>query len=147
MAGSRGGEVAARAAAGLAYVMIDGKLSRNAEHEADLLAIQYVYASGYDPASYVQFFEKIRMTEKKKPSLIGRAFASHPPTDDRIRRCQEEIENYLPMRESYMVTTSGFDEMKAQLISVLNRRKVAKESEIDAPILRKTTKNTTEEKP
>src|SRR3954453_23386583 len=34
--------------------------SRGFESEADLLGLEYMYKSGYDPASFVDFFEKIQ---------------------------------------------------------------------------------------
>src|SRR5216110_3644336 len=36
------------------------KFSRDAEREADFLGIQYMYKAGYDPNSYVTFFERIQ---------------------------------------------------------------------------------------
>ena len=55
------------------------------EAEADYLGLQYLYKSGYDPTSFVDFFEKIQSLEKKKPGTLAEIFSSHPPTDDRIK--------------------------------------------------------------
>ena len=40
------------------------KFSRDAEHEADYLGLQYMYKAGYDPNAFVSFFEKIEADEK-----------------------------------------------------------------------------------
>src|SRR5690242_20249442 len=48
---------AVRQAAGLAVPMGFLKFSRDAEREADLLGLEYAYASGYDPGEFVHFFE------------------------------------------------------------------------------------------
>jgi beta-barrel assembly-enhancing protease len=76
--------------AGLAVPLGFLKFSRDAEREADMLGLQYDYASGYDPEAFVQFFEKLNV-EKKKQSLVAKAFATHPMNADRIEAAQEEI--------------------------------------------------------
>jgi len=43
------------------------KFSKGMESEADYLGLQYMYKAGYDPGSFVDFFEKIQSKEKKKP--------------------------------------------------------------------------------
>src|SRR6266853_5728988 len=43
------------------------KFSRDAEKEADFLGLQYMYKAGYDPNSYVTFFERIQADEKRRP--------------------------------------------------------------------------------
>ena len=97
------------------------KFSRDAEREADLLGLEYGYATGYDPAAFVQFFEKIRVLDKQKPNFLAKAFATHPMTEDRIRRAQDEIQTLLPAREQYIVDTSEFQEVKARLSMLVNR--------------------------
>ena len=41
------------------------KFSRDDEREADYLGLQYMYKAGYDPNSFVAFFEKVEADEKK----------------------------------------------------------------------------------
>ena len=41
------------------------KFSRGFEAEADLLGLQYLYKTGYDPTAFVDFFEKIQALEKR----------------------------------------------------------------------------------
>src|ERR1700724_3303461 len=60
------------------------KFSRDAEREADYLGLQYMYKAGYDPNSFVSFFEKVTALEKKQPGSVPKIFATHPPTPDRI---------------------------------------------------------------
>ena len=115
---------AVRQVAGLAVPMSFLKFSRNAEDEADLLGLQYEYAAGYDPAAFVEFFERLGAEKKKKHNFIARAFMSHPMTADRIRHAQEQIELYLPGREQFVVTTSEFEEIKARLAKLMNRYQI-----------------------
>ena len=97
------------------------KFSRDAEREADMLGLQYDYAAGYDPEAFVQFFEKLKVEEKKKHSNIAKMFSTHPMNSERIEAAQNEIRAYLPDRDSYVVDTSEFDAMKARLIALQGR--------------------------
>src|SRR5260370_682470 len=88
------------------------KFSRDAEREADFLGLQYMYKAGYDPNSYVTFFERIQADEKRRPGTIPKVFSTHPPTPERIENTQKEIARILPARQEYIVTTSEFDSVK-----------------------------------
>jgi len=99
------------------------KFSRDAEREADFLGLQYMYKAGYDPNSYVTFFERIQADEKRRPGTIPRAFSTHPPTPDRIESAQKEIARILPAKQEYVVTTSEFDQVKGRLHNIMFSRK------------------------
>jgi beta-barrel assembly-enhancing protease len=114
------------------------KFSRDAEREADYLGLQYMYKAGYDPNSFVSFFEKVEAQEKKQPGSIPKVFSTHPPTPDRIEAIQKEIATILPAREQYIVTTSEFDVVKRRLQMIENNIKV-KNNGSDKPTLRKRT--------
>ncbi|HZR32718.1 MAG TPA: M48 family metallopeptidase [Terriglobales bacterium] len=114
---------AVRQVAGLAVPMSFLKFNRDAEREADLLGLEYEYAAGYDPQSFVQFFEKLDAHEKEKRSFIAKAFSTHPMNNDRIKRAQKEIEALLPARGQYVVDTSEFQEMKERLAKLENMRR------------------------
>jgi predicted Zn-dependent protease len=116
--------IAAQEAAGLALPVTFLKFSRGFEAEADYLGLQYMYKTGYDPQAFTAFFEKIETLEKKKPGTLSRAFETHPQTPDRIEKSQEEIETLLPPQPTYKVDTSEFQDVKARLARLENRRKV-----------------------
>jgi beta-barrel assembly-enhancing protease len=130
--------LAAQEAAGLALPMTFLRFSRGFEAEADYLGLQYMYKTGYDPQAFTAFFEKIEAQEKKKQGTISRAFETHPPTPDRIEKSQEEIEKLLPPQPTYKVNTSEFDEVKARLVKLENRRKVDDRKE-GSPELRRAS--------
>jgi predicted Zn-dependent protease len=130
---------AAYQAAGLALPMTFLHFSRNFEAEADYLGLQYMYKTGYDPNAFISFFEKVQAQEKKKPGTLAKAFATHPQTPDRIAKSQEEIARILPARPQYVVTTSEFDDVKARLAVLENRRKVIDQKEGSKPSLRRTS--------
>src|ERR1019366_8094029 len=114
------------------------KFSRGFEAEADYLGVQYMYKAGYDPQAFVSFFEKIKAQEKKKPGTLAKAFATHPQTPDRILKTQEEIRAVLPARPEYIVNTSEFNEGKARLAALQNRKKGIEEKDNTKPSLRRT---------
>jgi beta-barrel assembly-enhancing protease len=126
-------------AAGLALPLTFMHFSRTFEAEADYLGVEYMYKTGYDPQAYVSFFEKLQAKEKKKPGTLARAFATHPPTPDRIENTQKEISKILPAKESYLVSTSEFDEVKSRLAAIENRRKVTDEKDANRPSLRRAS--------
>jgi len=99
------------------------KFSRSMEKEADYLGLQYLYKTGYDPTAFVDFFEKIESMEKKKPGTVAKVFSTHPMTDDRIQAAQNEIQKILEAKPEYVVNTSEFNDVKARLEMLHNRRK------------------------
>lgn len=130
---------AVRSAAGFALPMTFLTFSRGFEEEADYLAIQYVYATGYDPEAYVSFFEKIQAKEKKKPGTLAKAFSTHPQTPDRIQKTQQHIATILPPRRHYVVNTSEFEHTRTRLALLQNRRRSESAGEEKRPTLRRTT--------
>jgi predicted Zn-dependent protease len=130
---------AVRTAAGIGLPMTFMSFQRGFEAEADYLGLQYMYKAGYDPQSFVSFFEKLQALEKKKPGTLAKTFASHPQTPDRIAQSQEEIEKILPARPEYTVTTSEFDEVKSRLASLENRRKPLDIKDSTKPSLRRAS--------
>jgi len=137
--GSWGVYEAASMAINLALPLTFMKFSRGFESEADYLGVQYMYKTGYDPQAFISFFEKIEAKDKKKPGTLARAFASHPPTPDRIAKTQEEIKKILPTQPQYIVSTSEFDAVKARLAAIENRKKAIPNNDINKPTLRRTT--------
>ncbi len=114
------------------------KFSRDAEREADFLGLEYMYKAGYDPNSYVTFFERIQADEKRRPGTIPKVFSSHPPTPDRIAAAQKEIARILPAKSEYIVTTSEFDSVKSRLRGIMFTRK-ASDNAPGKPTLRTKT--------
>jgi len=132
-------------AAGLAIPMTFLHFSRAFESEADYLGLEYMYKSGYDPNAFISFFEKIQAQEKKKPGTLSKAFSTHPQTPDRIEKSQQEIATILPAKTQYIVSTSEFDDVKARLASIENRRKlVDQKDKANQPSLRRASTTKTD---
>jgi predicted Zn-dependent protease len=107
------------------------------ESEADLLGIEYMYKAGYDPAAFVDFFEKVQSLEKRKPGTVSKLFSTHPPTDDRIARSQEIIQKYLKQKPEYVLSTSEFNDVKTRVQAMHNRRKIDDAKDAGRPTLRR----------
>jgi predicted Zn-dependent protease len=112
------------------------KFSRAMESEADMLGLEYMYKTGYDPTAFVDFFEKVETMEKRKPGTMNKVFSTHPPTDDRIKAAQKNIQELLKAKPEYVVNTSEFENVKARLMAMENRHKVDDKS-LAKPRLRK----------
>jgi predicted Zn-dependent protease len=126
-------------AASLAVPMTFLKFSREFESQADYLGVQYMYRAGYDPQAFIAFFEKVQALEKRKPGMVAKAFSDHPQTPDRILHSQEEIARILPPRDEYTVTTSEFDDIKARLARIENKRRLTDTKDTKKPSLRRAS--------
>jgi predicted Zn-dependent protease len=126
-------------AAGVGVPMTFMKFQRNFEAQADYLGLQYMYAAGYDPQAFPQFFEKVQALEKKKPGFVAKAFETHPPTPGRMERTQHEIATILPPKPQYVVDTSEFQDIKTRLAALENRRRVDDGKDNKGPTLRRAT--------
>ena len=129
---------AIRQGAGLAIPMGFLTFTRANEKEADYLGLQYLYKSGYDPIAFIDFFEKIETLEKKKPGSIAKVFSTHPMTEDRVKSAQAEINEILKPKPEYVVNTSEFNDVRARLAMMHNKRKVDLNGDPSRPTLRRS---------
>src|SRR5437870_4042435 len=131
------GGFALRQAAGFLIPMQFLQFSRKDEAEADYFGLQYLYKTGYDPGAAVSFFEKLQAKESARPGSVSKMFSTHPPTGDRIEMTKKNIEQILPDKDQYVVTTSEFNKVKTLLAQLENRR--PSQEEANKPSLRRKT--------
>src|ERR1051325_10428563 len=129
---------AIRQGAGLAIPLGFLTFSRGFEAEADMLGLEYLYKTGYDPTAFVDFFEKIQTLEKRKPGTLSRVFSTHPMTDDRIKNAQKNISQILKAKPEYVVNTSEFNDVKGRLGMLHNRRRLDTKEDSNRPTLRRS---------
>ena len=85
-----GGNLTAYQVSQIASGLLGAKYSRDKEYEADHYGVIYAQKAGFDPRASVPFFERLAGLEQKQGAL-GTAFASHPPTPDRIKAIRDEL--------------------------------------------------------
>lgn len=138
----------------IGLVPVEKKFNRQSVFEADLLGIEYQYAAGYDPQAYLDSLERLGGTDTQPGTLsshqpsssdfmdrlnrsLARAYADYPSTESRISRLQTEISELLPCRSDYVVDTSEFQEIKAQLLrgSLVLRRHREGDGDNKGPVL------------
>ncbi len=107
--------IVARQAVTLVVPMAFLNLSREFETEADLLGVEYLWKAGYDPDASVDLFEEIESTERRQHRKVATLFRNHPATPDRIEKTQKNIDTLLPRRDTYVVNTSEYEEVRARL--------------------------------
>lgn len=117
------GGYAARQAANAVIPMTFLSFTRHDESEADFLGVQYMWAAGYDPNGAISIFEKMESMQRSQPAAIAKLFATHPMDSDRISQTEKEIGAILPSRPDYIITTSGYNEMRERLLKLDNRKK------------------------
>ncbi len=117
------GGYAARQAANVIIPMTFLSFTRHDESEADFLGVQYMWAAGYDPNGAVSIFEKMESMQRSQPNAVAKLFASHPMDADRSARTEKEIDSILPAKAEYVVTTSGYKEMRDRLLKLDSHKK------------------------
>ncbi len=90
---------------------------REFEGEADQLAVQYLWNTGYDPNAYIALLKKLMQREKELPGRETQLIAAMPATRDRIAASEREL-NQLPKKEHYVLNTSEFNSIKAKLQAI-----------------------------
>lgn len=81
----------AEIAASIAAAGAMARSSREDEFEADELGVRYMVDAGYHPRGMVTFFERLLELRQREPGSVEMFFASHPATEDRIGRVEEQV--------------------------------------------------------
>jgi predicted Zn-dependent protease len=110
--------ICVRGASSLAMPLGFLAVQRENEAEADLLGLQYLYKTGYDPLGMVEIFEKIFSVDDRKHGKLANLTSTHPASDNRLVNVQKNIEALLKAQPQYIVTTSEFANVKARLLAL-----------------------------
>ena len=85
------------------------KFSRSDEAEADQLGVRYSYDAGYDAMGLPRMLKVLLEEGNKDPGKIGRFFATHPATQDRIQSTEKLASS---MGNGGRKNESGFDDFQ-----------------------------------
>ncbi len=103
------------------------KYGRDAEREADILAVHEMYASNIDPLGITTFFQKLLVLHDRKPGGVEKLFSTHPPTEDRIKKIKSQI-NRLPPKEGLVVDSPRFHTIKERILTRTEKERKTKYS-------------------
>lgn len=88
--------------------------SREDEHQADKLGMEYMVKAGYHPQGMLGLMDVLRDLSGHKPNVIEKLFASHPMSDERYAKAQARlkkkyahVDNAKLLRERYMDNTAS----------------------------------------
>ena len=90
------------------------RFSREAEREADELAVQYVYEGGYNPDGLISFFEKLLEQGNRDRGAMESFFSTHPLTEDRIRYSRALVDQ-LPPKSGLIRDEPGFQRIRERV--------------------------------
>src|SRR5918993_1776966 len=110
LGGGNGAQIA-QIGAGLAAQSMMMKFSRDAEREADVKALQYMKAAGYDPRGMVEFLQVLRSRQGRDPGSVQTFFASHPAPSERVARLEQQAARLAGGRR----TSPAFNQVQARL--------------------------------
>ncbi len=65
--------------------------SRDAEREADRLAVQWLPGVGFNPEGMALMFEELLRNRQRAPNAVDRFFSTHPLTESRITDVRKQI--------------------------------------------------------
>jgi beta-barrel assembly-enhancing protease len=90
--------------------------SREAEREADDLAVQYLVRAGIDPNGIVTFFQKLMQDQQRRPSVVEQWFATHPLTQERVENTRAAVQAVpAAQRQNLTTNTREFQQFQARV--------------------------------
>lgn len=90
------------------------KFSRADEKQADDLGLQLMYDSGYNPQGMLDMLNRLAALDKSRPGAVGRFFADHPLTQDRINDIQARVAK-LPLKNGMITDEVEFHDAKQRV--------------------------------
>jgi predicted Zn-dependent protease len=105
-----------QAAIGVGGSLYFASHSREAEQEADAVAIDYLRGAGIHPRGLVTFFQKLMDDQSRQPSQLEAWFSTHPTTTERVEATNAMIQRVPQAQLSRLQTDSdAFQSMKRRL--------------------------------
>lgn len=107
---------AERAAIGVGGGLVLARYSREAENEADAVAIPLLVNAGIHPRGLLSFFHELLSEQSRSPSALETWFSTHPTTEDRIATTEARLRSVPDARLRGLATnTADFQSFKRRL--------------------------------
>lgn len=91
------------------------KFGRDDEREADKYGVEAMYKAGYDPREGARFFERLNaLYENKSASWLSTINSTHPPTTERIKNIEKQVQSY-DLNRPMIVSSPEFEAIQARL--------------------------------
>jgi len=104
------------AAINIGGTAIFARYSREAENEADAVAIPLLVAARIDPRGLVSMFQKLMAEQNRNPNAVAQWFSTHPTTQDRIAATQANLSRLSAAQLRNLRTTSStYNTLKSRL--------------------------------
>ena len=122
-------------------------ISRGSETEADILGVQTLWNAGYDPRALIDMFDRMLKYQRLGASSFWR---THPSTDDRMERAEEEV-RYLPAKNVYAMGSSEYTDVQTAIresrLKINKSRKDEEKAEKKPTMYREGDKRPGDEEP
>ncbi|MBI4544003.1 MAG: M48 family metalloprotease [Gemmatimonadetes bacterium] len=104
-----------RAAIEVGGAAVFARYGRDAEREADALAVKLLPRAGIDPNGLITFFRELLAERERQPSVLEQWFSTHPLTEERIAETRELIRQQGLEDPRLIVNTEQYEAFKARL--------------------------------
>lgn len=93
--------------------------TRDAEREADAVAVPYLMRAGYSPNGLPSFFGKLLEMQQRQPGRVEQWFATHPTTQERVANARALIAQTPGAGAGNLTTdTRAFQNIRARVRSL-----------------------------
>ena len=95
---------------------IFARYSREAENEADRVAVPLMLSARVNPNGLVTMFQKLMAEQQTQPSRVATWFSTHPTTQDRVEETRRNIARVPAQQLSGLRTSSStYEQLKSRL--------------------------------
>ncbi|MEX8493046.1 M48 family metalloprotease [Sphaerotilus sp.] len=101
--------------------------SRDQEHQADALGLEYLVGAGYPATGMTQLHARLVSQHKAQPGMLETMFASHPMSNERLATAREAAETRYAgslkaprQRERYMDSTASLRRLRPAIEACKN---------------------------
>jgi predicted Zn-dependent protease len=93
--------------------------TRDAEREADQVAVGYMIRAGYNPNGLPSFFEELLSLQQRQPSRVEQWFSTHPTTSERVANTRAIIARTPGAQGGNLTTdTRAFQNFRSRVTSL-----------------------------